>query len=334
MFTEKCLIDGKEFTYLTIGTAKKVLRGYIEKTFDISYENYILEFFYNNEKPLCACGCGTETEFFKGKYYKYYKDHKNKTKQSQETKEKIKQIRIRSHNFEDRLKKLLITYEQMEIYYDKYINFEIDRETMIQETCLDFRTIKSVWREMEVIKNEEDFRRITKKHQYFWNKKKNSENHKHKIEDEILINVMIFLKQEKGKYTLKEIKHRFNIEFSTLVIYRRLVDKFSDKIVDECLRIGNSSNAELEFGNVLKYYFGKDVKTQVKIENKFYDFKIKNLLIEFDGEYWHSLLKNIENDKNKDEIAIRNGYKIFRVKEKECKDIEILLKIKKEAYEN
>lgn len=149
------------------------------------------------------------------------------------------------------------------------------------------------------------------------------------------MNIFIFIKQEKGKYSLKEVKEKFDIEEPTIILYKRLVEKFSEKVIDDVLKCGNSSNAEIEFGNILKYYFGKDVKTQIKVENKIYDFMINNiLLVEFDGEYWHSLLKNIENDKLKDEIAIRNGYKIFRVKEKKCKDIEILLKIKKEAYEN
>jgi hypothetical protein len=45
-------------------------------------------------------------------------------------------------------------------------------------------------------------------------------------------------------------------------------------------------------------------------------------------------LKNKENDELKNEIAIKHGYKIFRVKEKNANDIEILLTLKKLAYEN
>jgi len=98
---------------------------------------------------------------------------------------------------------------------------------------------------------------------------------------------------------------------------------------------GNCSKPEIEFLHVLKFFFGKDLKSQFKLEGKIYDFILNDsLLIEFDGDYWHSLEKNIKNDKIKDQIALKNGYKIFRVKESKAKDIEILKKIKKIAYEN
>ena len=49
---------------------------------------------------------------------------------------------------------------------------------------------------------------------------------------------------------------------------------------------------------------------------KRYDFYLPtfNLLIEFDGEYWHSLDSAKKNDIAKNEIAKRKGYKLVRIK--------------------
>lgn len=77
-----------------------------------------------------------------------------------------------------------------------------------------------------------------------------------------------------------------------------------------------------------------------RLENKIYDFRINNCIIEVDGDYWHgnpkfySILndKQIamkENDILKNEIAKRNGFHMFRVWENELKNniekIEIMI---------
>ena len=91
----------------------------------------------------------------------------------------------------------------------------------------------------------------------------------------------------------------------------------------------NSSNFETEFFNVLNFYF-KDIKRQFQLENRFYDYNIKNkILIEFDGTYWHNNEAAKTNDRFKDNLAITNGFYIIRIKDTECKNINILNKIKK-----
>ena len=89
MYKTKCLIDGKEFVSEFPGAEKRRLSSYLKKKHKITYEQYILKYVHNNIRPLCACGCGKETKFFKGKFFKYYEDHKNTTKQSDELKEKL-----------------------------------------------------------------------------------------------------------------------------------------------------------------------------------------------------------------------------------------------------
>lgn len=65
-----------------------------------------------------------------------------------------------------------------------------------------------------------------------------------------------------------------------------------------------------------------------------YDFYIPNmnLLIEFDGVYWHSLEKVKERDREKTQYANKNGYNLLRFNENNLDSFEslILEKIKKE----
>jgi len=76
---------------------------------------------------------------------------------------------------------------------------------------------------------------------------------------------------------------------------------------------------------------------------KLYDIKIldKNILIEVDGDYWHSLhgdkinyiqLKNKKNDALKNIIAKIKGYKLIRIWEFEINNFreDVVSKIKKE----
>lgn len=50
------------------------------------------------------------------------------------------------------------------------------------------------------------------------------------------------------------------------------------------------------------------------------DFKYKNKIIEFDGDYWHSKPKQIIKDKLRDDYLIKCNYKILRVKEMDYKN--------------
>lgn len=68
--------------------------------------------------------------------------------------------------------------------------------------------------------------------------------------------------------------------------------------------------------------------------SKLYDFSIPttNILIEVDGDYWHSLSFNIANDKVKNELAKSHGYTLVRIEERNitkmgalrCIDIQVL----------
>ena len=80
--------------------------------------------------------------------------------------------------------------------------------------------------------------------------------------------------------------------------------------------------------------FGKEkVKRQFKLSFYYYDFLIDDqLLVEYDGYYWHVLVEN--NDLEKNKIAKDNLYKLYRVKENEKRKVDFLLEIQniKEVY--
>jgi len=109
---------------------------------------------------------------------------------------------------------------------------------------------------------------------------------------------------------------------------RKLKEKFGDEVLSY-FKLGGQSNLEIDFFNVLRFYYGNRIKLSHRIENRYYDYIIDDiLLIEVDGTYWHSFEKSKINDKYKDELAIKYGYQLLRISEKEIKELKILQKIK------
>lgn len=53
-----------------------------------------------------------------------------------------------------------------------------------------------------------------------------------------------------------------------------------------------------------------------------------NLVIEADGEYWHSLPRAIRNDAKKDIRLTNDGYKVLRIPEKDFKNGDFILTLK------
>lgn len=52
-----------------------------------------------------------------------------------------------------------------------------------------------------------------------------------------------------------------------------------------------------------------------------YDFLIKNtsIIVEMDGDFWHSLPEHVERDKKFDNTAVRHGYSVVRIRESDVK---------------
>ena len=64
----------------------------------------------------------------------------------------------------------------------------------------------------------------------------------------------------------------------------------------------------------LEKYFKVKIQRQFKLENKYFDGKFGNNLIELDGIYWHRTKKQLTNDTYKNHLAEKHGYKIYRFK--------------------
>lgn len=98
-----------------------------------------------------------------------------------------------------------------------------------------------------------------------------------------------------------------------------------------------TSKSELEFFEKLKSLLGDDVVHKFKIEGitHEYDFFVpsKNVIIEFDGDYWHGnkklyelssrMKRQYQIDKVWNEKAIAAGYRIIRVWASESKDFKL-----------
>jgi len=120
---------------------------------------------------------------------------------------------------------------------------------------------------------------------------------------------------------------------------RRVRSKFPPKTKKYTI---GSSKVEKEFGVFLKS-LGFEVESQYQIAYKYYDFKIKgkDILLEFDGEYYHwnqmvhpdgpinqMQIDSIQNDKYKDTLARCNGFKIIRIWESEFRKNKEKLKLR------
>ncbi len=81
-------------------------------------------------------------------------------------------------------------------------------------------------------------------------------------------------------------------------------------------KLVKTSKEERIFGNFILPFF-TDLVVQYRMDKYFhnYDFYIPefNLLVEYDGVYWHSMKKNQKKDKKHEIEAKRKGYNITRI---------------------
>ena len=81
-----------------------------------------------------------------------------------------------------------------------------------------------------------------------------------------------------------------------------------DKMVQQTI-----SKSSQKFLNRIEDEFGIEFDDrEFPLENKFYDAKYKDILIEVDSKWWHSLDEHKKNDKLKNKIAKNNNYRLYR----------------------
>lgn len=282
--------------------------------------------------PKCKCGCGEETKFFKNRFGLYYKDHKNHDLNNT-LKGKINKQRKRT--YED----LGLTVEDVKNAWDEYKNLDSSGNKITEKYGCDFRTLKKYMIELNIT-NSFEFNRVTKLHQY-----KGSPGNKNamwkNIDKDELLEIRKYL-DSIDKTTVKSIKNLFQLDMSITTIINKLNRAFGVDYVKTKLKNARSSNIELEFLTILKFYYNKNVIHQYKLENKLFDYCLYDkLLIELDGEFWHKeneynkhkINETIQNDKLKNDIANRNNFELIRISDKDIRKPEIFNKIIKKIEE-
>lgn len=324
---KKCLICGKTFEQGSDESKYRLFLNHVKKEHNISYEDYYLKYYLNNNIVYCACGCGQRTKYHKGEFFKYYADHKNKTKMSDETYYKIRKSKEKINGINYLMNRTEITYDILEKGYKEYINLEKPMSVLSNELGIDFRTLKSYWIKNNLIKDLDAFKRISKRSQLKWMVNPIQPNSN-------IINILkenlILVKEElskKNKMTFDEIINIVGVKINKNYLSYFLKEHLTSDEVKKIKFIKNSQ-IEMNFLNVLKFYF-KNVVHSFELEGKFFDYKIGNILIELDGEYWHSKEKTQLNDKLKDKIAKNNNFILIRVSDKNVTSINFLNKIQK-----
>lgn len=79
-------------------------------------------------------------------------------------------------------------------------------------------------------------------------------------------------------------------------------------------RTSSSSKIEVLILDRLQKEFGVPIERQFRIGRKSFDGKIGNILIEIDGERWHSTPEAVKRDSEKDKLATSLGYIMLRIR--------------------
>lgn len=300
----------------------------------MTHEQYVVKHEFDGKHPKCHCGCDNDVKFTKGRFLKYFSDHKNHMKLTEEQKKKLSETNRIKNGVYRRLESVELTEFQLRSAYDSFLANEKSLRDLATLLVLDKRTIKRFWKELGFIEDMAKFERIAKKSQGMW---------KYKIIQPSLDDIkelerqwtaiVYFLSNSAQKRTITEVIRVFNLKVGYNYLFDLICKRCGLDFVKEYLHLCNQSKIEIEFYNILKFYFGNSIKKQFLLNGKSYDYCLGGrILIELDGIYWHSKPKAIMNDKEKDEIAKSNGFTLLRVSEKEVKNINILFKIK-ELYE-
>lgn len=74
------------------------------------------------------------------------------------------------------------------------------------------------------------------------------------------------------------------------------------------------SVGEIELGRLLAEA-GLRIEPSARIGKWIVDFRVGGIVVEYDGDYWHSLPDMIHRDKRKDRDLRKRGYDVVRIKE-------------------
>ena len=324
MYKIDCKICGKSFESEYNGPEKSNLSKHVKNYHNINKEDYLIKYYYDGAQPKCACGCGKDVRCYKFSFLKYISDHKNYVPMSDE--QKLRWLKTKKENLtiEKKLQSKGLSEDILKYYFERFKNIEISLLDIQRDLKVDKRTITSYWYELNITTPQE-FINISKRSKYIGIRKSAFDR---KITEDEIIEIMLLFEESKEKITLDQIKCKLNLKYSIRTIYNTIKNKFGKDLLNKYLKLGGTSNLESDFYFVLRFYFGNRIRSKFVIENKIYDYILDNkYLIELDGDYWHSSDLAKENDIYKNNLAIKFGYNIIRIKESEVKNIDILKKI-------
>lgn len=348
MYKHKCSLCGEVFESENKTITQKIKKHLGEKH-NIDFQTYITKTFFNGVEPKCACGCGKPVKFNpkdalwneQHGYNKYYNcGHVGSTRKGVLT--NVKYV----ENWSD--KDWVTEYYKINFGIDvlqesaiKFINGSSALE-LSKEYNIDVRTLRGAWVKLGLI-TAKDMKSLSEKRksEAALKRKKTFDN-----KEEVLADLYNIIKFNPQKFNIRSLIRHYNritpskVEVDCDIVFDALREMYGNEVVD-LIQFGAHSKEELEFLDVLLFYFNKKIvrcgyclytgKTKSKRDCYIYDFCVGGkILIEYDGEgYWHSDEETIKKDKEKEIFAIKNGYKIIRVSLKETKNPEFILKLKK-----
>lgn len=98
-------------------------------------------------------------------------------------------------------------------------------------------------------------------------------------------------------------------------------------------KVFKPSKSEIYFGKRIKDTYNINLTSSKWIEGRCFDYNYKNYLFELDGERWHRLSYQMENDNLKNKIAERNGYTLYRFKLNRIRDVDNLIEQNKNIFD-
>lgn len=322
MFSYTCKICGEKFSHEKDAYAIRKFVQHIGEEHQLSKKEYIVQYELNGNIPLCACGCGTPVEIAKGwnKWNKYYADHKNYDTVSQEARDKLKEAakrKLDQGDFDDIpvpiLEKSLKDFKRGLSLADIELIYGFDR-----------RTIRRNWISRKII-TEEEIKELSLVTKYSGPKKRST---RLKLGETFFEDVHEFIINNKYRYTINEINRIFGFKLKHVSLVSGLKDKYGDEIFDYVI-FGQKSKEEVYYLQLLQFFFGKkNVKLGYSVESRIFDSLIyNNILLEYDGSYYHSTEEQLLHDQEKTKIAKQNGYRLLRVNENSSKSLFPLIKI-------
>jgi very-short-patch-repair endonuclease len=140
-----------------------------------------------------------------------------------------------------------------------------------------------------------------------------------------------------GKHFSEEHKRKIGTANKLSLLGKKMPEYVKEKIRQKRILYMQThpskfhSKSETVFLDKLEQIYNIKITRNFLIENRIFDGKYNDTIIEIDGEYWHNQKQAIINDEYKTSLVYKNNYKLLRIKLNSCKEIDnTLIKYKQE----